>query len=202
MLLRLCGITGFCALPKMLEERPGDTFLFASSHFRWKTPIDEESQVESYIPLPFVYLWTSVTPQQMKMRQRVRKAMRPSADTAWRDRTKTGVGWRAGLGGGGEGWNWREPTGREPGQLEHPGGGASGLQPLQRAGAAKGPGAGDIGGPQGPGDRKQRPPPKPRDQKGAQVITHRNEWGRRSGGGAEEGPRGGRGTSPSPSPNP
>lgn len=103
MLLRLCGITGFCALPKMLEERPGDTFLFASSHFRWKTPIDEESQVESYIPLPFVYLWTSVTPQQMKMRQRVRKAL-CSNETLSRysveRQNEDGGGVESGFGGG------------------------------------------------------------------------------------------------------
>lgn len=77
----------------------------------------------------------------------------------------------------------------------------TGLQQLELAEASKGPGAGDIEGPQGLGDRKQRPPPT-RDQKGAQVITQRNEWRKRYGGVAKEEPRDGRGTNPFPSPNP
>lgn len=150
-----------------------------------------------------MYLWTSVTPQQMKMRQRVRKAL-CSNETLSRysveRQNEDGGGVESGFGGGGEGWNWREPTGREPGQLEHPGG-LRDSNRCQEPGLLRAP---EQGTSQDPRVREtgSRDPPKPRDQKGAQVITHRNEWGRRSGGGAEEGPRGGRGTSPSPSPNP
>lgn len=75
-----------------------------------------------------------------------------------------------------------------------------GLQQLETAEAPKGPGVGDIEGPPGFG-RPETETPKTRDQKGAQVLTHRDEWGRRSGGGAKEGPRDGRGTNPSPSLN-
>lgn len=78
-----------------------------------------------------------------------------------------------------------------------------GLQQLETVEAPRGPGAGDIEGPSGFGrPETETPPKKTRDQKGAQVITHRDEWGRRSGGGAKEGPRDGRGTNPSPSLNP
>lgn len=77
-----------------------------------------------------------------------------------------------------------------------------GLLQLQTAEAPKGPGAGDTEGPPGFGRPETETPQKTRDQKGAQVITHRDEWGRRSGGGAKEGPRDGRGTNPSPSLNP
>lgn len=47
-----------------------------------------------------------------------------------------------------------------------------GLQQLEKAEAPKGLGAGDIEGPQGLGDRKQRPP-QTRDQKGAQATTQK-----------------------------
>lgn len=47
-----------------------------------------------------------------------------------------------------------------------------------------------------------RDPPQTRDQKGAQVITQRNEWRKRYGDVAKEEPRDGRGTNPFPSLNP
>lgn len=88
----------------------------------------------------------------------------------------------------------------EPGRLENPGKGWDSYSYKQLR-LLRVPVQGTWKDPQGLGDRKRRPP-KTRDQKGAQVITHRDEWGRRSGGGAKEGPRDGRGTNPSPSLNP
>lgn len=116
-----------------------------------------------------MYLWTSVTPQQMKMRQRVRKAL-CSNETLSRysveRQNEDGGGVESGFGGGGRGLELEGTDGAGARAAGAPWG-ASGLQPLPRAGAAKGPGAGDIAGPQGSGDRKQRPPQTTRPEGGA-----------------------------------
>lgn len=63
------------------------------------------------------------------------------------------------MGEGEGGWNWRELSAGAHNAGDQPWKG-TGRQQLEIAEAPKGPRAGDIGGPQGLGDRKQRHPPK------------------------------------------